>query len=215
MTRFVTFEGGEGSGKSTLVQRAAEALRDQGEDVLVTSEPEGTPLGRYLWDYYRSAGAGVTAEAELFLFAAARAEHVRTVIGPALEGGRTVLCDRFADSTVAYQGYGRGLDLEMIEAVNEAATGGLTPDLTLLLDVPAAEGLRRARALEESAAKVADAIGAESLAFHERVREGFLAVAREDAERVRVIDASRPAEVVLEEALAAIAGAGVRLQGTL
>jgi dTMP kinase len=132
----------------------------------------------------------MTVEAELFLFAAARAEHVRTVIAPALGSGRIVLCDRFADSTTAYQGYGRGVDLSTVEAVNVAACDGLSPDLTLVLDVPVEDGLRRARALEADEAKRPDSIGSESQSFHDRVREGFLAIARAHPQRVTVVDAS-------------------------
>jgi len=204
---FITFEGGEGSGKSTVAALIAERLSDQGLAVLLTREPEGTDLGRHLWAYFRelaAAGRRMTAEAELFLFAADRAEHVRTVIAPALDAGRVVLCDRFADSTTAYQGYGRGLDLATVETVNKAATGGLTPDLTLLLDVPVAEGLRRARALEADAAKLPDAMGAESLAFHERVREGFLAIARANPGRVTVLDAGQPLDSVERGAIEAV-----------
>ena len=204
---FITFEGGEGSGKSTVAALVAERLSDQGLAVLLTREPEGTDLGRHLWAYFRelaAAGRRMTAEAELFLFAADRAEHVRTVIAPALDAGRVVLCDRFADSTTAYQGYGRGLDLATVETVNKAATGGLTPDLTLLLDVPVAEGLRRARALEADAAKLPDAMGAESLAFHERVREGFLAIARANPGRVTVLDAGQPLDSVERGAIEAV-----------
>jgi dTMP kinase len=204
---FITFEGGEGSGKSTVAALVAERLSDQGLAVLLTREPEGTDLGRHLWAYFRelaAAGRRMTAEAELFLFAADRAEHVRTVIAPALDAGRVVLCDRFADSTTAYQGYGRGLDLATVETVNKAATGDLTPDLTLLLDVPVAEGLRRARALEADAAKLPDAMGAESLAFHERVREGFLAIARANPGRVTVLDAGQPLDSVERGAIEAV-----------
>jgi dTMP kinase len=204
---FITFEGGEGSGKSTVAALIAERLSDQGLAVILTREPEGTDLGRHLWAYFRelaAAGRQMTAEAELFLFAADRAEHVRTVIAPALDSGRVVLCDRFADSTTAYQGYGRGLDLATVETVNKAATGGLTPDLTLLLDVPVAEGLRRARALEADAAKLPDAMGAESLAFHERVREGFLAIARANPGRVTVLDAGQPLDSVERGAIEAV-----------
>jgi dTMP kinase len=196
---FITFEGGEGSGKSTIASRAAARLREQELDVLLTREPEGTELGRHLWAFFRelaASGRTMTAEAELFLFAAARAEHVRTVVAPALESGRVVLCDRFADSTTAYQGYGRGVDLSTVEMANVAATGGLSPDLTLVLDVPAAEGLRRARALEADDAKTPDSIGSESRAFHDRVREGFLAIAKADPGRVTIIDASGSLESV-------------------
>lgn len=204
---FITFEGGEGSGKSTVAERIAARLREQGRDVLLTREPEGTDLGRHVWDFFRelaAAGRTMTAEAELFFFAAARAEHVRTVVQPALESGRVVLCDRFADSTTAYQGYGRGVGLPTVEAANLAASGGLSPDLTLVLDVPAAEGLRRARALEADDAKAPDSIGSESLAFHDRVREGFLAIARAHPERVTIVDASGSLEDVEAAAMEAI-----------
>ncbi len=190
---FITFEGGEGSGKSTVAERAVTRLHEQGHDALLTREPEGTELGRHMWAFFRdlaAAGKTMTAEAELFLFAAARAEHVRTVVAPALESGRVVLCDRFADSTTAYQGYGRGVDLTAVEAANLAACDGLLPDLTLVLDVPVTEGLRRARALEADEAKRPDSIGSESRAFHDRVREGFLAIAKAHPERATVVDAS-------------------------
>lgn len=204
---FITFEGGEGSGKSTVAERAAARLRDQGHDVLLTREPEGTALGRHLWAFFRelaTTGKKMTAEAELFLFAAARAEHVRTVVAPALKAGKIVLCDRFADSTTAYQGYGRGVGLPTVGAANAAACDDLSPDLTLTLDVPVAEGLRRARALETDEGKKPDSIGSESLAFHERVREGFLAIARANPERVTVVDASGSLESVEAAATEAI-----------
>jgi len=204
---FITFEGGEGSGKSTIADRAAARLREQGHDVLLTREPEGTELGRHMWAFFRDLAAAdrtMTAEAELFLFAAARAEHVRTVLAPALESGRIVLCDRFADSTTAYQGYGRGVDLPTVEAANLAARDGLVPDLTLVLDVPVTDGLRRARALEADEAKQPDSIGSESLAFHDRVRKGFLAIANAHPERVTVIDASGSLDSVEAAATAAI-----------
>jgi dTMP kinase len=204
----VTFEGGEGSGKSTIVRKVAEHV---GERALVTQEPEGTELGRHVWEYFRglaAAGRGLTPEAELFLFAAARAEHVRAVIEPALAAGRVVLCDRFADSTTAYQGYGRGIDLSTVQAVNRIATGGLEPDLTVLLDVAVEVGLARARALEADATKRVDAIGAESLAFHERVRAGFLAIAAANPQRVTVIDAGQPLEVVLARVVAVVEACG-------
>ena len=206
---FITFEGGEGSGKSTVAERAAARLQEQGHDVLLTREPEGTELGRHMWGFFRdlaAKGETMTAEAELFLFAAARAEHVRTVVAPALESGRLVLCDRFADSTTAYQGYGRGIDLPTVEAANLAASSGLSPDLTLIFDVPVAEGLRRARAREADEAKRADSIGSESQAFHDRVREGFLEIARAHPERVTVVDASCSLDGVEAAAAAAIEG---------
>jgi dTMP kinase len=135
-------------------------------------------------------GPPITPHAELFLFAAARADHVRTVIQPALEAGRIVVCDRFADSTMAYQGYGRGLPLNEIATLNRIATRGLTPDLTLLLDVPPEVGVARAEATHAAGDKARDALGEETLEFHRRVREGFLAIAREEPGRVGVIDST-------------------------
>jgi dTMP kinase len=149
-------------------------------------------------------GPPITAEAELVLFAAARADHVRTVILPALEARRVVVCDRFADSTLAYQGYGRGLPLDEVRQANEIATGGLVPDLTLLLDLPPEAGLKRAGATHEAGDKERDALGEESLEFHRRVREGFLAIAREEPWRVRVIDARLEKGAVGEAVWAAV-----------
>ena len=174
--------------------------------MLTTEEPGGTDLGRQFWAFLqeraRAAAAPLEPLAELLLFEAARAQHVAEVIRPALAAGRVVLCDRFADSSIAYQGYGRGLDLALVEEANRIATGGLAPDLTLLLDVPVEAGLARAKAAEAhgGAKKAPDAIGQETLAFHERVREGFLEIARKEPGRVAVIDTTRPQEAVLEAA---------------
>jgi dTMP kinase len=212
---FITLEGGEGSGKSTHAKRLAERLQEAGADVVLTQEPAGTPIGALVKGVFERRAAGeappVSGPTELLLFAAARADHVRTVIRPALEAGRTVVCDRFADSTVAYQGYGRGLPLEEIATLNRIATQGLAPDLTLLLDVPPEAGVARAEASHAAGDKARDALGEETLEFHRRVREGFLAIAREDPARVVVIDSSRSKEEVAEaiwEALRPRLGSG-------
>jgi dTMP kinase len=189
----LTLEGGEGSGKSTLAKELARRLEAEGRKVVLTEEPGGTPLGEQFWRYLRDPDSPpLTPLAELFLFEAARAQHVETVIRPALAGGAVVICDRFGDSSVAYQGFGRELGRELVEQLNVAATGGLKPDLTLLLDLPPETGLARARSLEQGdgATKVQDAIGAETLAFHQRVREGFLQIARDEPGRVVVTDAT-------------------------
>jgi dTMP kinase len=199
---FVTLEGGEGSGKSTQARLLAERLREAGLEVCLTQEPAGASLGALLKSLLerRAAGEGppITAQAELFLFAAARADHVRTVIRPALDAGTIVVCDRFADSTLAYQGYGRGLPLDDVRKASEIATGGLAPDLTLLLDLPPEVGLARADATHDAGEKQRDALGEETLDFHRRVRKGFLEIALAEPERVVVIDATRPETVVAE-----------------
>jgi dTMP kinase len=182
---FFTFEGIEGSGKSTHARLLAAHLRQAGCDVLETREPGGTPLGepirRALLDVEAATVAPLT---ELLLYCADRAQHVAEVIRPALAAGRTVICDRFSDSTVAYQGYGRGLDLAMIRAVDGYARAGLVPDLTFVFDCPVEEGLARARRRSGGA----DRIEAAPPAFHRRVREGFRAIATATPERYAMLD---------------------------
>jgi dTMP kinase len=195
---FITLEGGEGSGKSTVAAELARRLEADGHAVTLTDEPGGTELGRHFWMYLRGANEPLSPLAELLLFEAARAQHVDHVIRPALDAGRIVVCDRFIDSSVAYQGYGRGLGSALVESLNQMATGGLRPDITLLLDVPVETGLRRARSLEESSTKTRDSVGGEEASFHQRVRDGFLAIADAEPERVIRIDASRPLDEVIE-----------------
>jgi len=199
---FITLEGGEGSGKSTVAAYLAGRLRAEGRDVLLTEEPGGTELGQHFWAYLRDPSRPPLAPlAELFLFEAARTQHVEQVLRPALARGVIVVCDRFSDSSVAYQGHGRELGPDLVEMLNAAATSGLDPHLTLLLDLPVADGLGRARALEgDGAAKAADAIGAETAAFHERVRAGFQEIAGQEPTRVVTIDASAPLAAVKEAA---------------
>ena len=183
MGPFITFEGGEGCGKSTQAKRLAAGLEQLEYDVVLTYEPGGTPLGEELRRSLKRARAeGVTAEAELLLFAAARSELTSGVIRPALERGAIVVCDRYADSTVAYQGYGRKLPLDTVAAVNLLATHGLRPDLTVLLDMDPARALMRKRRSQ-------DRFEHESAEFHERVRSGYLALANADPEHWLVLDA--------------------------
>ena len=225
---FVTFEGGEGVGKSTQVGRLARRLREAGREVVTVREPGGTRLGEEVRRWVR--GVDLSRETELLLFTAARAELVATAIRPSLERGAVVIADRFADSTMAYQGYARGIDLDVVRAVNAAATGGLVPDLTLLLDLPAEDGLERAGVTRPSPGKktvgqlgfsMAEDPAApgreeeqgsrfeqESLAFHRRVRSGFLKLAKESPQRILVIDASKDADAVSE---AVWAGVSARL----
>ncbi|HEY7676676.1 MAG TPA: dTMP kinase [Candidatus Methylomirabilis sp.] len=194
---FLTLEGVEGSGKSTQQTLLARRLRGAGHAVLEVREPGGTPLGESLRRLLlHTPGAAPTAPAELFLYLASRAQLAAEVIGPALAGGQVVLCDRYADSTSAYQGYGRGMDLELIARLNRLATAGVWPDLTVLLDLDPAAGLARlaGRPGAESGAAGSDGLDRferEALAFHRRVRDGYLALARAHPDRFLVVDAAQ------------------------
>lgn len=212
---FITFEGPEGSGKTTQLRLLAATLRAAGCEVVTTREPGGVPVAERLRELVLHGE--LYPETEALLFLAARAEHVRAVIRPALAAGRLVLCDRFHDSTLAYQGYGLGLDVERLRQLCDFSAGGLRPDLTLLLDVPPETGLRRRLgaqlnlgvqlALEmelECAAggtpgQEVNRIENRRLEFHRRVREGFLAECRRDPGRCRRINAARPLEAVRAE----------------
>lgn len=192
---FITLEGGEGAGKSTLQQGMAARLRAAGLEVVVTREPGGTELGKRLRQELLNGGH-VEPVAELLLYAADRAQHVAQIIAPAVRRGAVVICDRFSDSTVAYQGYGRQLDKKQIAALNKLAQQGLAPHLTLWLDIPVKDGLARTQRRG-----AADRLEAEALAFHERVRKGFRALAKAEPRRIARLDARQPAEAVLAEAL--------------
>ena len=188
---FITLEGGEGAGKTTQQSLLAEQLRQEGYACLCTREPGGTALGKALRDLLLH-GDPMTPLAELLLYAADRAEHVSKVITPALAAGQVVICDRYTDSTLAYQGYGRGLDLGQIRQLNHLATGGLQPHLTLWLDLPPEVGLARARSLQSEA----DKLEREHLEFHRRVYRGFQALAAAEPQRiVRIPGEGSPAEV--------------------
>ncbi len=204
---FISFEGIEGSGKSTAQRLLAEHLQGLGYDPLLTREPGGCALGRSLRPILLDARTrGLSSRAELYLFLADRAQHVAEVIRPALEAGQTVLCDRYADSTLAYQGYGRGLDPEHLRRINDMATGGLMPDLTLLLDLPVHCGLERAglRNREEGTVLSEGRFDAESLEFHERVPQGYRSLAAEEPERFAIIDAAQPPEDVVLQCISAV-----------
>ena len=202
MGLFITFEGPEGSGKTTQIRLLAEWLRRSGCDVATTREPGGTRIGDAIRALLLDPDHGeMSPAAEILLFSAARAQHVSEVIRPQLNRGGVVVCDRFADSTLAYQGYGRGLDLAELRRITAFATGGLTPDLTVCLDLPAAEGL--ARKLKADSAEW-NRMEQEQLAFHERVREGYLALAAEAPARWVVIDATQPVAAIQEQIRAAV-----------
>jgi dTMP kinase len=180
---FITFEGPEGSGKSTHIQLLASYLKKQGRRVIVTREPGGTKLATAFRRLLLETGDGLPPLAELFLYETDRAQHVEQRILPALKRGQTVLCDRYTDSTLAYQGDGRGLDRGIIQALNRIASQDVTPDLTILLDVPAEQGLRQARAFK----KGHDRLERAGLAFHKRVRQGFLRLAKREPKRFAVV----------------------------
>lgn len=188
---FVSFEGPDGSGKTTQVALLAERLRGEGVPTVVTREPGGTVVGAALRELLLESQLALTPATEALLMTADRAEHVEQIIRPALERGGVVVTDRYLDSTLAYQGAGRGLSLDVLEAMQHLATGGLTPDLTFLLDVPVEAGLERKRDSVEL-----NRLDRESIAFHQRVAEGFRHLASRDPDRWRVIDATQEVRIV-------------------
>jgi len=193
---FITFEGPDGSGKTTQIRLLAEWLRERGREVVLTREPGGTEIGdqirAVLHDPYNTA---MDARAEILLYSASRAQHVAQLIRPALAAGKIVISDRYADSTLAYQGYGRGLDLEMLRTITRFATRGLTPGLTLYLDITPEEGLQRRRLGGDEWNR----LDAEALEFHQRVRAGYLELVEQEPERWAVVNAARPVEEVQVE----------------
>jgi dTMP kinase len=196
--RFITFEGGEGGGKSTQLRALAESLRAAGENVVTTREPGGAPGAEDIRRLLVEGEPGRWApEAEALLHFAARAEHLDKVIRPALEAGKWVLCDRFADSTLAYQGCGQGVDLAWLKTLRQRVVGTTEPGLTLVLDLPIETGLGRAQAQQRY-----ERMGS---AFHAKLREGFLAIAKDEPDRCRVIDATRPIDVVAVDVKSAVA----------
>ena len=190
---FITFEGVDGAGKTTQVQRLATAL---GPDVVLTREPGGTPVAERIRDIFLTAD-GITPMAELLLIAAARAQHVEERIRPALESNQTVICDRFIDATVAYQGYRGGIDLALIQQLNHIATGGLTPDITFILDLPPEVGLQR----QQHGRTHRDRLDKEPLDSHRKVREGYLSAAKAEPHRVKLIDATQSPDAVHSDIL--------------
>jgi dTMP kinase len=209
MGLFVTFEGPEGSGKTTQIRLLAAWLKELGQDVVTTREPGGTRIGDGIRGLLLNpAHTEMRPETEILLFSAARAQIVGQIIRPHLAQGGIVLCDRFADSTLAYQGYGRQLDLETLRQITAFATGNLTPDLTICLDLPVTEGLRRKRGGDQAEW---NRMEREHLVFHERVRCGFLSLAAAEPARWWVIDAMQSADDIQEEIRKQV---GMRLQMT-
>jgi len=205
---FITFEGGEGSGKSTQIKKLSEFLHLLGVEHILTLEPGGTEMGKLLRSYVLGGNwgeKGLSPLAEMFIFYADRAQHVRDVIKPALEAGKLVISDRFADATLAYQGYGRGVDLATIARLNELATGGLEPDMTILLDIPAEIGIARIAIRNGDKGDmgvgeaITDRLEAEAIDFHRRVRSGYLEIANTAAQRFVVIDGVLEVQGIAEQ----------------
>jgi len=199
---FIAFEGGEGSGKSTQVERLQAALQRLGQPVFATHEPGATSVGKAIRALLLETDEPITPRSEALLFAADRAHHVQTEIGPKLAEGYHVLCDRYVDSSIAYQGAGRALSVAEVARLSRWATEGLVPDLTVLLDIPADQGLARVgnRAWQVGP----DRLEREQLTFHERVRAGFLALAGQHPERYLILDATRPVDDLAAEIAAAV-----------
>ncbi len=198
---FITFEGIEGSGKSTQIRRIAPLIRN----ALVTKEPGGTPVADRIRAILLDSGSVIDPAAEVFLFAASRRQNVMEVIRPALDRGRVVLCDRFTDATLAYQGFGRLQNLDRLRDLNDWATGSLQPDLTVLFDLPEEVGLTRAQSRNAAATHDEGRFEAEDLRFHRRVREGYLTLASSEPRRYVVVNADGSADEVFERTRTALA----------
>jgi dTMP kinase len=199
MSLFVTFEGPEGSGKTTQIRLLYTCLREKGYPVCQTREPGGTSIGDQIRQVLHStANTEMQPPTEILLYSASRAQLVEKVIRPALTGGQVVLCDRYAESTLAYQGYGRGLDLEVLRAITAFATGGLKPDLIVYLDVPVEEGLRRKWRAHKRGRAEWNRMDQQAVDFYQRVRQGYLCLARDEPDRWLIVDASQPVEAVRE-----------------
>lgn len=194
---FITFEGADGCGKTTQLNLLKEYLISKGHEVLVTREPGAKGLGERLRDILLNYDGEVSDRCESFLFLADRAQHIDTIVKPAVESGKIVLCDRHTDSTVAYQGYGRGLDIEQINKLNNIATDGLKPDLTFVFDVDIETSMNRV-------GKEKDRMESSGSDFFNRVRNGYLDIAKNEPQRVKVIDATVPIDKVFEQVLAGV-----------
>jgi dTMP kinase len=201
---FITLEGIEGSGKTTQLKHIADFLRKKGHDCVITREPGGTPIGEKIRAILLDpASKGINPLTELLLYMADRVQHVKELLGPSLAAGQTVLCDRYFDATLVYQGYARGLDIELIEQLHQLLLAGLRPDITFLLDLPPETGLSRAWAQINNGNRTGreSRFEKEALSFHEKVRAGYLTLARKEPERFRIIDASRDLNDVQKEIL--------------
>ncbi len=201
---FITLEGVEGSGKTTQAAILGDALRREQRRVTVTHEPGGTRAGEAIRSIFLDPAVSLDVAAELLLVLADRAQHVREKLRPAITAGEIVISDRYSDSTIAYQGYGRGFDLKLLADLNRLASDSMKPDLTLVLDVAVETGLERTRARVKGATRGPDRFEGEAQEFHTRVRHGFLEIARAEPDRVQVINASRPLEAVSADIMSAV-----------
>jgi dTMP kinase len=202
MGLFITFEGIEGSGKTTQIGITGDYLEKKKIPFIITEEPGGTGLGSELRQILLDkTSLAITEKAELLLFAADRAQHIEEVILPAMSEGKVVLCDRFSDATIAYQGFGRGVDVDFIRKVNSFSSQSLKPDLTLLFDIPVAAGLKRItdRISPTGKTSLEDRFEREKAEFHQRIREGYLSLLRDEPDRIRLIDGSRKVDEVAKE----------------
>lgn len=204
--KFLTFEGIDGCGKSTQMRLLASELRLRGHEVITTREPGGTQFGNRLREVLLDTEGQVDPLAELLLFAADRAQHVRTLIRPALESNHIVLSDRYADATSAYQGAGRGFNARTINLAIQLATGGLKPDLTLLFDLPVEISLKRAHGRHHNSGTLPNRLDTEDPGFYERVRESYLELAAAEPERFRIIDANKAIEEVRAQVMKIVEG---------
>lgn len=203
MPLFITIEGGEGAGKTTLIEKLGAVLKSHGHDIIKTREPGGSRLSDHIrqWLLNRDTDLPIGYKAELLLFLSARAQHLEELIKPALSHGKTVICDRFNDSTIVYQGLGRGLGMDYVKQLCDLVCENIIPNITLFLDVEPQVGLMRTRNASKENAKhgEVDRIEAERLDFHERVRQGFLTLAKHNPERIHVIDANQSEDAVFRD----------------
>ena len=201
MSLFITFEGVEGSGKTTQIKRLKRYLKQKGIPYFTTREPGGTPIGEKVRRILLNRAHGeMIALSELFLYEAARAQHVIQVIRPLLKKKGVILCDRFSDASIAYQGYGRKMDPRLVDLLNQIASKRVRPDLTFLLDCPSDMGLRRAaRRDRQKRSNLQDRFEREKIQFHRRVRKGYLSLAKEEPHRIRVIDTREGEQKVFEK----------------
>lgn len=189
---FITFEGADGCGKTTQLNLLAEYLKNNGREVVITREPGGKGLGEKVREILLNYDGEVSDRCESFLFLADRAQNIDIIVNPAVEAGKIVLCDRHIDSTVAYQGFGRGLDIERIKRLNDIATNGRKPDLTIVFDIDVENSMKRVGTNK-------DRMESAGIEFHNRVRNGYLQISKEEPERIKVVDASQSIEKVFED----------------